>query len=349
MLTPSDPTALEGTYRVFASLLLEDEDVYHVQLRWGTIDESPAGNVNDEVLLDSGDTSNMPNPADVNLGVVRFDRASSSLVLELWGRRDTVGSQITWTDVWLLPVDEASLNATSPGFRFGRFGREVYTGHELTRAGGASLDDDDRVVLNGTNEYSQTEDVNLPVGTHMVSFIGTVVNFGKVRQEVGRLEVFENDAVDAGRRALLTSRRKYTRIHYDHDNPKQVAWKVTSTSDDYRWRVTQTVDNTNNRAIKIARLIHSFIPTVRSNRQFVIDGIEREAYIADTNGSRFFPLHVSGAFMTLEPGTNVLVFRLGDVSTRSVYREADSRAKLSEMIASRTGTATVEVRERFIV
>lgn len=348
VLTPTTTAALEGAYRVFVALKLESEDVYRVQLAWSMVDAEPAGAMNEEVILDSADTQAMTQFADIDLGTVRFDRSGSALALDIRARADA-GGTIAWSDVWLEPIDEESLVVYAPGFKFGRFAKEVYTGNELTRGGGAGLDDDDRAVLADTNEYCETADTSLPVGIHIAHFIGTVINHSKIRQEVGKFEVLENGSVSDQRRVKLTSRRKHTRIHYDMENPKQVVWRVTSTADDYRWKVTQTVSNSSSRAIKVNKLIHSFIPVVGNGRQIVIDGIERECYIADSAGARYFPAHLVGPFMTLEPGDNILVFRMGDVSTRPVMREADARTRLAEYIPGRIGSVTIQVRERFIV
>lgn len=349
VFSPTTSSALEGTYRVFVNLKLEDFDTYKFQLRWGTINIDPAGNVNDEVTIDSIDApAAMVVGADIDLGTVRFDRTGSALVLEIWARAEN-GSEVDFTDAWLLPVEEESVYLFSPGFRWGRFSRVGHNGNELVRGGGAVLNDDDRVILSDVGEFCQTTATTLPVGIHLVSFHGTVINFAKTRTEIGRLLVTIGGGGDDVRSLKLTSRRKHTRVHYDNDNPRQVSFEVEDTGTEYQFRVEQTVNNDDRRHIKVDKLVHSYVPTVEDGRAFILDGIERVAYISNDTGARYFPAHAKGPFMTVPPGDSVWVFRISDLSPRAVYRTADVRGPLAEVHPLRTAQVTIEVRERFIV
>lgn len=108
VLTPSDKTALQGTFRILVTARVNTGCTYVVQLRWNLFDASPAPAAQQVNQSFTVDTTNMASNyfVELDLGLVSFPPSGSSLVLEGWASCDTGSKNLDWDVCQLLPADE---------------------------------------------------------------------------------------------------------------------------------------------------------------------------------------------------------------------------------------------------
>lgn len=342
-ITPTTVEGLLGAFRVIAAIQLSGSGLYTFMLRWGTADTDPLGSTCDEVFLDSSDFAAMSNPADVDLGLVSFDRDGSELVLELWGKSDSA-TDIAIGDAFLLPADEQLAVVSAPGFRHGFFNKTVWLGSELTKSSSTTISDqeNDAVVIDVLNDYVETESQVLPAGVHIVQFLGHARNPDGAKTQVGRLQVLAGSEVD---HAYLTVPKNRVLAGYE-DNPRRCIFVADGTTS-YKFRVQQTAATTAGRHIRLHKLRRWFIPTAGGGRKFIIDGIAKQSWVASALNARWWPLECDGPLPFAPGGNFVLVLRSQDVAQAGVFLDADARGPLGKPVAARIMNATVTVRPRY--
>lgn len=348
VITPADQTALMGSYRVLAETQADTAELYTFQLRWAMADVDPAGLANDYVFWDISDYQNgMPNPADLDLGVVTFDDTGSALTLELWCKSDGVLTQNVGNPagtVVLMPADELYTIVSSPGMRHGRYDYEFTYGSEGTRnPTDLMVTENESVVIDQLHAYWESDARVLPQGTHIFRFAGHVRNPDATKAEIGQIQLFANGVQDTSEMTKLQGVKGHVVTGYD-ENPKGIVF-VADGSSSYKVRVKQTIATGSGIHIRLHKMKRWFIPHVNNGRRMVVDAFMRRAYIADASGFRLYPLEHT-AFVTLPPGDSVLVFRLGDSGDSGVFHDADAREPLAKIVDARAGTVTITVTPR---
>jgi hypothetical protein len=203
--TPTDPEALHGRWRVYASMRPEvgsaTDTRYRVRLHWQAANRDPAANTEDEINLDATDATTS-NYVPLLLGEVTFDANAGdiSLVLEGWAAQDAGTGSLWWDAVYLVPVDEQVTLLQVPGFGLGDQAKETWLGSELTtQAAGA----DTAASVSGTqvklnlpkqavgNPPSSTTSGGLvwASGRHVVSALIDVVDSSGTGDTVGNLRI----------------------------------------------------------------------------------------------------------------------------------------------------------------
>ncbi len=338
VITPTDVQALAGRFRLFAGVKPDAAVVYHFSLRWATADIQPAGNVAEEVVLDLSDYGGgFSEFADVELGSVDFPSTAEKLRLELWARVESAGSA-TWDQVTLVPADERFCIVRSPGL-VNEFARLGIRGDEMTLSG-ATTNDDGVATLDALNDFAETPAETLSAGIYIWQFLGKVRNKDKTRVKVGEFQIFEAAVAVATIDLFAKKGRIFT--SYGNKRVKRIVFKATGAAA-YKARVTYTAATSTKLDIRVRKIVRSFIPIVGNNRQFVLDGPNRTAYIADSAGKRLWPADVEGGLPDLAPDSSVIIARLGDASTAARFLDADDRGPLTMAVPDRAATLTVDV------
>jgi len=345
VLTPADPAAFAGTYRVVVNAKL-DEDVYHLRLFSGaTLDEDqPLSNDGQEVELDATDLSNFDPFTEIDLGLVTYDASSPSLVLEIQAYSEGDTDMGEWGWVQLIPARPA-LVLSSPGYRTGAFGRRIFRGTMLARLGGASLDDDDAVVLDpNAGEIAEVKPVagqTLPLGYHVLRFRGVVINRDRVKAKIGELRVLKDDVEI--RRVGLHSRKGRVQTYYGGHFVREIHFKVDDDSALYRFQVENTSTD-DLPTIKVASLIEHYAPAVTEGRRAVIDSGTRTTEIEDEDGARLATLRATG-LPWIDPGPGAVAITIGEQASFG-YAHVDDRGPLPKVDEDTSALVTLTVTPR---
>jgi hypothetical protein len=332
VLTPADPDSFAGTYRVVATMQLAD-DIFHLALHHGATrdDDQPLANENEEVPLDGTDISNFDPYVEVDLGLVTYDPESPSLVLEIHAYSEGDTDMGDWGNVYLIPADEGAFLYSSPGYRSGNYGLEVYKGVLLELTGGADLEDDDDVMLDalGANaEVKPTAGQTLPVGPHVLAFHGSVHNRQRTKQQIAKMEIEKNGSVS--HTIALQSKKGRPTTHYNWDEfVRRIDFRVTDDTDVYRFWVEQTTFTSALRWARVVAIRHHYVPPITDSRRLVVDAGTREARIEDPDGARVASLRATG-LPFLEPGDGALAITLGEVASHG-YSHVDERMVLPKI------------------
>lgn len=345
VLTPADPDAFAGTYRVVATMTLAD-DVFHVELHHGATEDDgqPLANVNDEAVLDAEEVSNYPQ-VEVDLGLVTYDPDSPSLVIELHAYSEGDTDMGDWGSVYLIPADEGAFIYSSPGYRTGTFGRTVYRGTLLELAGsGESFADDDDFLLTETGDTAEvkpTAGQTLPAGIHVIRFSGAVKNRDRVKTKVGELQVIQN-GVEL-HHIPLKSRKGRVSVFYGAHRRREIHFRAPNSTDTWRFVVERTTTD-DFPVIRGEALRYHYIPRVNDGRRFVIDAGTRETRLEEPTGARIASLRATG-LPYLQPGEGALAVTIGEQATFG-YATVDDRMVLPQIQDAQEVEVTLTVVPR---
>ena len=322
-LTPADPEAFAGTYRVLATMQFDD-DIYHLELHHGaTLDnDQPLANVNGEFILDAEEVFSYPF-VEVDLGLVTYDATSPELVLEIWAYSEGDTDMGAWGNVYLLPVDEGNFIYSSPGFRVGVFGRTIFRDDLLEIDGDATRDDDGDVVLHSDGDAAEarpSEGHEEAEGIHVLVFRGSCTNRLRSKLKIGELQLYQNDNLLHTIRLL--ARRGRVTTYYGSMRRRDIHFRVTDPTDLWRFRVEKTSGQANTR-IRIESLRHHYIPRVFDGRRFVADAGTRECRLEEADGDRIASLRATG-LPYLAPGDGALAITIGEQAQHG-YATVDDR------------------------
>jgi hypothetical protein len=344
VITPTDPLALAGRYRVFCAVKPDAAVVYHFLLRWASADIQPAAHFAEDIVLDLSDYGGgFSEFADVEMTDPRgtgldFPATAEKLRLEMWARVESAGSA-TWDQVTLVPADERFCIVRSPGL-VGEFARLGIRGDEMTLSG-ATTNDDGVATLDALNEYAETAAETLTAGIYIWQFLGKVRNKDKTRVKVGEFQIIEGASTVVATVDLYAKKgRIFT--SYGTKRVKRIVFKATGAAT-YKAKAIYTAATSTKLDIRVRKIVRSFIPIVGNNRQFILDGQNRTAYIADTAGKRLWPADVQGGIPDFAPDKSLIVARLGDAATAARFIDADDRGPLTMAVPARAGTVTVDV------
>lgn len=344
VLTPSDPAAFEGSYRLMA-VYTAAEDIFHFEGRYGTALEGPQGSAGTEMPVehDWTDVNNFA-PTLLDLGEIRYDAQDPRLVIELWGRSEGSTDVDSFDAMYLIPSDPF-MELASPGFLSGDFGVQRFDGQDLALTGSPELGNDGAVNLasgdTATIPGVYTDGNSLPIGRHSCEFRGTVRNKDRTRQKQGELQVFKNSVGEA--EASLFSRRGEAITRWAADNRRAVSFDVTDPDDHYEIVVAFTEAGGPGKRIHLEVLRPSYTPWVTDGRAMVVDQGRRISYIADDTGARVAPLHRTATFY-LPPGTATIAHLFGTQSPNR-YDGVDRRGALP-LIGEITVANTTDVTPR---
>ena len=325
-LTPADPDAFAGTYRVVATMQLAD-DVFHLELHHGaTLDDNqPLANVNGEFILDAEEVFSYPF-VEVDLGLVTYDATSPELVLEIHAYSEGDTDMGAWGNVYLIPADEGNFIYSSPGFRVGAFGRQIFRDELMFITGDAERADDGDIVLydsGDTAEVRPTSGTELAAGIHVLAFRGSCTNRERTKLKVGELQLYQNGSPLTT--VKLQARRGRVTTYYGGMRRRDIHFRVTNPSDLWRYRVEKTTDADNTR-IRIESLRHHFIPRISDGRRFVADAGTRECRLEEADGDRIASLRATG-LPYLAPGDGALAVTIGEQAQHG-YATVDDRMTL---------------------
>ena len=312
VLTPADPDAFAGTYRVLATCSFDD-DIYHFELHHGSTRDAsqPLANVNGEFVFDCEELAGYPT-VEVDLGLVTYDARSPDLVLELHAYSEGDTDMGSWSDVYLISADEGAFVYSSPGYRAGVFGREIFRGNLLDLTGSAEFADDgdallyangDMAIVRPTAGHTESE------GLHVLSFRGLCVNRDRMKFKLGELQLYKNGSLEHSIRLLARHGRVST--YYGGIRKREIHWRVTDDTDDWSFEVERTVPEEDISRIRVELLRHSFIPRVNDGRRFVADAGTRECRLEDDDGSKIASLRATG-LPYLQPGPGCIAVTVGE-------------------------------------
>lgn len=345
-ITPADPEAFAGTYRVVATMQL-NEDIFHLQLHHGSSldNDQPLANVNEEIVLDAEEIASYP-MVEVDLGFVTYDASSPELILEIHAYSEGDADMGAWGDVYLLPADEGNFIYSSPGWRAGTFGREIFKGDPLLNiSGSAEFTDDDDVILyaNGdTAEVRPTAGHTEAEGIHVLSFRGNCTNRDRTKVKLGELQLYKNGSLE--NQVRLLARRGRVTTYYGGIRPRAIHFRVTDTGDLWRFVVERTVPEEDISRIRIENLQHAYIPRVFDGRRFVADAGTRECRLEEADGDRIASLRATG-LPYLPPGEGALAITIGE-QTGHAYANVDERMPLPQIQTAQQAEVTLTVTPR---
>jgi hypothetical protein len=344
-ITPADPDAFAGTYRVLATMELAD-DVYHLELHHGsTLDaQQPLANTNEEVVLDAEEVTNYPS-VEVDLGLVTYDPRSPELVLEIHAYSEGDTDMGAWGNVYLLPADEGAFIYSSPGYRSGAFGREVFRGPLLELSGSAEFSDDGDAILYANGDTAEVKPVaghSEAEGIHVLVFRGACINRDRLRFKLAELQLYKNGSLE--HQMPLRAHKGRVTTYYGGHRRRAIHFKVTNPADDYRFVVERVVPEEDISRVRIEALRHHFIPRVNDGRRFVADAGTREVRLEEDDGARIASLRATG-LPYLPPGDGALAVTIGEAATHG-YAGVDDRMVLPQIQTSQEVEVTLTVTPR---
>lgn len=375
LIAPTDPTATLGRFKVFA--VVEADPIagrnpgkIKVQCRWNEGNANPAEAANEVVVLDFTDIEQF-HFVPINLGTIEIV-SGGSFVLEGWAGwesgdddNDLVGAKLRWDQVFLMPVDEANTKVSVPGHKQGGSNLTRYQGDDLKEQGATASKKNDDVVLNSQGDSAYTPGYQLSTGRHKVSCRVSLKNPNRKRQLMGylRLEkknnlgqwvtVNSNTGDEDGSapirvpirsgKNLWTNRKKSLQFDASTNSADNV-----NTTSEYRFVVEFANDPTSDGTAKINvhSMTHRYHRYSTPTSPMRIDGQKRQARLYEGNDP-VATLSLTGGFMYLAPGDNLLLFNLGDAPKHG-YDDVDDREPLARATANRTATVRIEVTPRYL-
>lgn len=345
VLTPAEPENFVGTYRVVATVRLE-EDVFHFQLYHGATrdEDQPLGEPNEEVIYDATDLTNFAPFVELELGLVTYDAESPDLVIELHAWSEGSANVTEWGDVYLIPADDGAFVYRSPGYGSG-VGGEVFKGELFDLSGGANLNDDDAVILDtvgATAEAKPTAGRTLAVGPHILSFRGSAHNRSRDRRKLAEMRVEKNGSTDHA--IGIHSKRGRPVTYYGGELSRRIDFRVTNTSDVYEFLVEEIEATSPLRWTKVAAISHRYVAPITDGRRLAVDAGTRRARIEDPDGARIAALRATG-LPFLEPGPGALAILAGEIATAG-YSHVDERGVLPKIDTATQVLVTLVVTPR---
>jgi len=345
VITPADPDAFAGTYRVLATMELGD-DVFHLELHHGSTldDQQPLPNVNGEFVLDAEEVTTYPS-VEVDMGLVTFDPRSPELVIEIHAYSEGDTDMAAWGNVQLLPADEGAFIYSSPGYRTGAFGREIFRGPLLALTGSAEFADDGDAILYADGDKAIVKPVEgreEAVGLHCLVFRGTCVNRDRLKFKLGELQVWKNGSLE--HTIKLQARNGRVSTYYGGHRRRDIHFRVTDPSDVYEYIVQRTVPEEDISRIRIEAMRHHFIPRVNDGRRFVADAGTRECRLEEDTGARIASLRATG-LPYLQPGQGALAVTIGEAAQHG-YATVDDRMVLPQIQEAQEVEVTLTVTPR---
>ena len=345
VLTPADPEAFAGTYRVVATLSFGD-DIYHLALHHGSTRDAdqPLANVNGEFVFDAEEVVNYPD-VEVDLGLVTYDALSPDLVLEIHAYSEGDTDMGSWSNVYLIPADEGAMVYSSPGYRVGTFGGEFFRSNLLDLTGSAEFADDGDAILyadGDTAEVRPTAGHTEPEGLHVLGFRGICMNRDRLKFKLGELNLYRNGSLEHSIRLLARNGRVTT--YYGGIRKRDIHFRVNDDTDLWRFEVERTVPEEDISRIRVESLRHHYIPRVNDGRRFVADAGTRECRLEDDDGAKIASLRATG-LPYLQPGQGCLAVTIGEAAQHG-YATVDDRMPLPQIQTGQEVEVTLTVTPR---
>lgn len=345
VFSPTVPADFEGTYRVVAQVKLAD-DVFHFRLFSGATRDADQDlpSQGEEVIFDATDLTNFSPFVELELGLVTYDAESPDLVVEIhaWSEGNT--DVTDWGNCYLIPADDGAFLYRSPGYGSGIDG-ETYKGALFDLSGGASLDEDDAVVLDADGaiaEVKPTAGQTLSEGPHILGFRGSAHNRSRDRRKLAELKILKNGADENSVGIFSKAGRSVT--YYGGDLIRRIDFRVSDDTDVYEFLVEEVDATSALRWTKVAAVTHRSIAPITDGRKLVVDAGTRKARITDPDGARIASLRATG-LPFLEPGPGALALLLGEVSTAG-YSHVDERGVLPKIDTAAAALVTLVVIPR---
>ena len=363
--TPTDDTALQGTFTNTIRLKPSAADVFRIQLRWGLSDVDPVPFTNEVIELDFSDVDTF-DWVSVDLGTITVGEGSTFLVREVHVRRVSGSGTLDLDTLHLHGAEQTAIYSV-PGTRHGDASKERWRGDELIQgptvsdspAESAGSIKENRARVNAENEVMAippSGGKTWVAGVHKASvdclvFIDDASKSSATK--VGELQVIANDA-GAGawqvrKKVNLKSRKNRTKINRKRSFTFTVTDADVAASTKFVIRVKQTESTASGRKIEVEELGHSFTRSVADTQKMVIDGTTNppRMYVADSTGGFLFPLNHEGTpFLTVPPGDSVWTFEPYDLPTDPGYDDIDTRGMLLRHVLARSVTCQVDVVRR---
>lgn len=346
IISPSEPANFAGVYRAIVTLTLAD-DIFHLELQHGATQDAsqPLANTNEEVILDATDLANFDPLVEVDLGLVSYDAESESLVVEIHAWSESGTNMGAWGNLYLIPADDGAFLYSSPGWRTGEFGKEIYRGELFELTGDASMDEDDTITLHSDGDIAEVKPTAgqvLAEGPHILTFRGGAHNRSRTRVKLSELQVLKNGAADHA--IGIFSKKGRSATYYGEELTRRIDFRVTNPADLWRFRVEEVEATSALRFTKVAALVHRYVPIVTDHRRFVIDAGTRRARIEADDGARVASLRATG-LPFLEPGPGALAILSGEPAT-SGYSHVDERGVLPKIDEATSMLVTLIVTPR---
>lgn len=349
--TATDPTAIEGTFRLMARLRAHGGTAgttrHRVQGRYGVTSQDVTPIVLRSVRLDWRDIAS-PDYVDVDLGLVQVPKGATTLALEFWAERLVGDQNLALQQLFLVPADEHQAIVAVPGFRLGAWGQTRYKADELAGTGELVAD---AFVLNENDEIARqkpTAGTQLSEGVHAVSAIVAIREPNDAEATIGKLEIVEDPTgADVTIKELALRNKQNRRITR---RERTIYWAVSAAdviaNKRYRFQVRQSSATANKRRIRVLELVHRFLETIGQDRTLVLDSMRREAYVENAGVPDFSAVH-ENELPRLKPGSSAIVFSFLDAPVDPGYDDADDREPLGRSILTRSVSVSVDVWPRY--
>lgn len=371
-VNPGTPSGVEGTFRVYARVRASTtaEMRHYIQLRWGSGNTNPASFSNEYVTLQFPGKTGQTAYQMVDLGTVTVSTALGTTYgcsLEVWAYADeneggTTGDDLYLDYVMLFPtaggVGDQMQTISVRGFRdsLGGSGQMSWKGNQLTTPSGynqGTPDHNVKVLTCGDLEGAGTPPaggITLASGRHAVTASLHLNRRSKDASGImGYLEAYDiTGAVRIERKEIAFSSTTTTALHRDYTLSLTFDWASASL---VQFRVyTLNTGAGDTAEIRVRRLTYDYTQTVANTQELHSDGdyalgARPTAYLT-SSGVYNQPLSAEGAFLDLDPGTNVLVTDWGDLPAGAT-EDVDIREPLAKNVIDRDCTVTVTYRPRW--
>lgn len=357
-LTPTDARALAGSFRLYAYVKANgftagNKPEIRLQGRYGTANVDPLAVALDPVPLDFGDVDDTDKLAPVELGVVTvgdpWGAGAANLYIEIWAERTSGDGNLDVDSFLLMPIGETFGTLSSPGLRWGEWGRGAWTPDEILGTGDVWHD---VYRLNADDEEGRTPDLPLPAGTYIAEFRGAVREPTKTRRTTGYVEVLHDGGTGTWtvqKSKRLRSRNKRRWRVWGKRTPKRIIFRVTDVTAAYSWRIRVRHDDPtlDGRRIQITNLSLSSIRAFTATEPAVIDARSRVAEVR-SGAAPLFPLMLEGdVVVTAPPGESLLVVDAGDVPTDPGFEDLDDSESLPVSVPARIVGVVADQRTRY--
>lgn len=369
-VNPATPSGVEGTFRVYARVRVATtaEMRHYIQLRWGAGNTDPAAFSNEYVTLQFPGVTNQTAYQMVDLGTITVSSALGTTYgcsLEVWAYADeneggTTGDDLYLDYVMLFPtaggVGDQMQTVSVRGFRdgVGGAGQMSWKGNQLTAPSGYSAGTEDhnvKVLTCGDLEGAGTPPaggITLASGRHTITASLHLNRRSKDASGImGYLEAYDiTGAARIERKTIWFT--STTALHRDYTLSLTFDWASASL---VQFRVyTLNTGAGDTAEIRVRRLTYDYTQVITNTQELHSDGdyalgARPTAYLT-SSGVYNSPLSAEGAFLDLDPGTNVLVTDWGDLPAGAT-EDVDIREPLAKNVIGRDCTVTVTYRPRY--